>query len=71
MTFVQALTDAVKRSKNSMVIASIPESDIEIGGEGGTAALERIEHIFKRVESLYGSRFTPKEGFEIVRLKVI
>jgi predicted AAA+ superfamily ATPase len=69
MTFVQALTDAVKRSKNSMVIASIPESDIEIGGEGGTAALERIEHIFKRVESVW-KPITPKEGFEIVRRRL-
>lgn len=69
MTFVQALTDAVKRSKNSMVIASIPESDIEIGGEGGSAALERIEHIFKRVEAVW-KPITSKEGFEIVRRRL-
>lgn len=69
MTFIQALTDGVKRSKNSMVIASIPESDIEIGGEGGTAALERIEHIFKRVESVW-KPITAKEGFEIVRRRL-
>ncbi len=69
MTFVQALTDAVKRSKNSMVIASIPESDIEIGGEGGNAALQRIEHIFKRVESIW-KPITSKEGFEIVRRRL-
>lgn len=69
MTFVQALTDAVKRSKNSMVIASIPESDIEIGGDGGSAALQRIEHIFKRVESVW-KPITSKEGFEIVRRRL-
>jgi len=69
MTFVQALTDSVKRSKNSMVIASIPESDIEIGGEGGSAALERIEHIFKRVEAVW-KPITSKEGFEIVRRRL-
>jgi len=69
MTFVQALTDAVKRSKNSMVIASIPESDIEIGGEGGSAALERIEHIFKRIEAVW-KPITSKEGFEIVRRRL-
>jgi predicted AAA+ superfamily ATPase len=69
MTFIQALTDSVKRSRNSMLIASIPESDIEIGGEGGTAALERIEHIFKRVESVW-KPITPKEGFEIVRRRL-
>lgn len=69
MTFVQALTDAVKRSEKSIVIASIPESDIEIGGEGGRAALQRIEHIFRRVEALW-KPITSQEGFEIVRRRL-
>ena len=69
MTFVQSLTEAVKRSERSQLVASIPESDIEIGGEGGQAALERIGHTFSRLEDVWrpvGAR----EGFEIVRRRL-
>ena len=69
MTFVQSLTEAVKRSEQSQLVASIPESDIEIGGEGGQAALERIGHTFSRLEDVWrpvGAR----EGFEIVRRRL-
>ena len=69
MTFVQSLTEAVDRSERSQLVASIPESDIEIGGAGGQAALERVGRIFERVESVWrpvGAR----EGFEIVRRRL-
>lgn len=69
MTFVQNLTEAVKRSKNSMVIASIPESSIEIGGEGGRAALERIENVFGRLEAIW-KPVKAKESFEIVQRRL-
>ena len=69
MTFVHALTEAVKRSERCQLVASIPESDIEIGGEAGQAALERIEHTFGRLEDIWrpvGAR----EGFEVVRRRL-
>ena len=69
MTFVQSLTEAVKRSERCQLVASIPESDIEIGGEGGQAVLERIEHTFGRLEDIWrpvGAR----EGFEVVRRRL-
>ena len=69
MTFVQSLTEAVKRSGHSHLVATIPESDIEIGGEGGQAALDRVEHTFGRLEDIWrpvGAR----EGFEIVRRRL-
>ena len=69
LTFVQSLTEAVKRSEQSQLVASIPESDIEIGGEGGQAALERIGNTFSRLEDVWrpvGAR----EGFEIVRRRL-
>ena len=69
LTFVHSLTEAVKRSERSQLVASIPESDIEIGGEGGQAALERIGHTFSRLEDVWrpvGAR----EGFEIVRRRL-
>ena len=69
LTFVHSLTEAVKRSERSQLVASIPESDIEIGGKGGQAALERIGHTFSRLEDVWrpvGAR----EGFEIVRRRL-
>lgn len=69
LTFVQELTEAAKISKSSLVIASIPESDIEIGGEAGQKALESIEHTFGRVESVW-KPVGANEGFEIVRRRL-
>ena len=69
MTFVQSLTEAIKRSEQSQLVASIPESNIEIGGEGGQAALEGIGNTFGRLEDVWrpvGAR----EGFEIVRRRL-
>ena len=39
LTFVQSLTEAVKNAERSQLVASIPESDIEIGGEGRTRSI--------------------------------
>lgn len=69
LTFVQELTEAAKISKSSIVIASIPESDDEIGGEAGQKALEKIEHTFGRVESIW-KPVAANEGFEIVRRRL-
>lgn len=69
MTFMQNLTEAVKRSKNSMMIISMPESDIEIGGEGGKVVLDSIEKILGRVEAIWWPT-EAKESFEIVRGKL-
>src|SRR5207244_1928928 len=69
MTFVQNLTEGVRRSKHSLLVASIPESDIEIGGTGGQAALERIENTFARVEAVW-KPVAASEAFEIVRRRL-
>ena len=69
MTFVQSLTEAVKRSERCQLVASIPESDIEIGGEAGQAALQRIEHTFGRLEDIW-KPVGAREGFEVVRRRL-
>ncbi len=69
MTFVQALTEAVKRSSDSMLLVSIPESDIEIGGEGGKATLDALAKTIGRVESVW-KPVTATESFEIVRRRL-
>lgn len=69
ITFIQEITEAARASKNSLVVASIPESKIEIGGEGGQKALEIIEHTFGRMESIW-KPVAANEGFEIVRRRL-
>ena len=69
LTFAQALTEAVKAVPGSLLVASIPASDIEIGGEGGREALTRLENTFGRLESAWRPA-SAEEGFEIVRRRL-
>ncbi len=70
ISFIQEITEAASASKNSMVVASIPESVIEVGeGEGGQKALEAIEHTFGRKESIW-KPVAANEGFEVVRRRL-
>lgn len=69
LSFIQEVTEAARASKNSLVVASIPESNIEIGGEAGQKALEAIEHTFGRMEAIW-KPVAADEGFEIVRRRL-
>lgn len=69
ISFIQEVTEAARASKNSLVVASIPESDIEIGGEAGKTALETIEHTFGRMEAIW-KPVAANEGFEVVRRRL-
>jgi len=69
ITFIQEITEAARASENSLVVASIPESEIEIGGEAGKQALEAIEHTFGRMESIW-KPVNANEGFEVVRRRL-
>lgn len=69
ISFIQEITEAASASKNSMVVASIPESAIEIGGDAGQKALEAIEHTFGRKESIW-KPVAANEGFEVVRRRL-
>lgn len=69
VTFIQEITEAARASENSIVVASIPESDIEIGGEAGKTVLETIEHTFGRMESIW-KPVAANEGFEVVRRRL-
>ncbi|WP_373069900.1 Swt1 family HEPN domain-containing protein [Gemmatimonas sp.] len=68
-SFAQALTDAARNVPTALVVASIPASDIEVGGEGGRAALERIENVIGRMEATWRTAST-EESFEIVRRRL-
>lgn len=69
ITFIQEITEAARASRNSLVVASIPESDIEVGGEAGKTALEAIEHTFGRMEAIW-KPVAANEGFEVVRRRL-
>jgi len=69
MTFAQALSDASKNVKNAMLVVSIPASDIEVGGEAGKEALERLSNVIFRQEASWKPA-SAEEGFEIVRRRL-
>ena len=68
-TFIQELTEAVRASRDTVLVATIPESDIEIGGDAGRETLARIEHTFGRMEAVW-KPVGSEEGFEVVRRRL-
>ena len=69
LTFIQELTEAVSMSRNSLVAATLPESDTEAGDDAGIEVLHAAEHTFGRVEAVW-KPVTADEGFEIVRKRL-
>ncbi len=69
MTFAQALTEAARAVPRVLVVASLPASDIEIGGDAGREALSRLKNTFGRLESAWRPA-SAEEGFEIVRRRL-
>jgi predicted AAA+ superfamily ATPase len=69
LTFVQSLTEAVKASPGTLLVASLPASQIEVGGEGGQEALSRLQQTFSRVESSWRPA-SQEESYEIVRRRL-
>jgi predicted AAA+ superfamily ATPase len=69
LSFVQELTEATKATSNCIVVASIPASEIETGGEAGDIALKSIEHTFGRIQTIW-KPVVADEGFEIVRRRL-
>ena len=69
LSFVQSLTEAVKASPQTLLVASLPASQIEVGGEGGQEALQRLKQTFSRVESSWRPA-SQEESYEIVRRRL-
>lgn len=69
ISFVQALTEAMKMVPNAILLASLPESELEVGGSMGQLALNTLEKYFARVESVWKPVAT-EEAFEIVRRRL-
>ena len=68
-SFAQALTEAAKAAPQTLVVASIPQSQIEIGGDNGQKTLDALKNIFSRVAKTWRAA-TGDEGFEIVRRRL-
>ena len=77
-TFAQSLTEIVRSVPGVMLVVSIPasdtgtegrSSDIEIGGENGQLALERLQNVIRRVADQWRPS-SRDESFEIVRRRL-
>ncbi|MGQ9871659.1 Swt1 family HEPN domain-containing protein [Leptodesmis sp.] len=68
-TFAQTLSESAKNAKKTLLVVSIPSSDIEIGGDRGREALDRLKNAIGRVESPWRPA-SAEESFEIVRRRL-
>ncbi len=69
LSFLQALTEAAAGTENCMVLASLPESDVEVGDASASLALSAVQKIFGRIEAVWKPVATD-EAFEIVRRRL-
>jgi hypothetical protein len=68
-TFAQTLSESAKNAERTLLVVSIPSSDIEIGGDRGKEALDRLKNAIGRVESPWRPA-SAEESFEIVRRRL-
>jgi predicted AAA+ superfamily ATPase len=79
-SFAQALTESAKLAKNCLLVISLPASDtgasphtqaddVEVGGQRGREALDRLRNVIGRIESSWRPA-SAEEGFEIVRRRL-
>ena len=79
-SFAQALTESAKLAKHCLLVISLPASDtsgsphtqaddVEVGGQRGREALDRLRNVVGRVESSWRPA-SAEEGFEIVRRRL-
>lgn len=69
LSFIQALTEALKAVPTAVLLASLPESDREAGSQRGVKALASLAHYFGRIQALWKPVAT-EEAFEIVRRRL-
>lgn len=69
LSFLQALTEVVKLVPSAVLLASLPESEVEAGSAHGLGVLKALEKTFGRVQALWKPVAT-EEAFEIVRRRL-
>ncbi len=68
-SFIQALTESVQRTDNVLLVITLPDSRIEIGGEKGQRVLDTLEHYLGRIEAIW-KPLELDEAFEVVRRRL-
>ena len=68
-TFVQNLTQSVRRSKDAIMVITLPQSLAEAGGESGAEAMSRLDNILGRIEAVW-EPLAVNETFEVVRRRL-
>ena len=79
-SFAQALTESAKLANRCLLVISLPASDtagsphtraddVEVGGQRGREALDRLRNVVGRIESSWRPA-SAEEGFEIVRRRL-
>ena len=69
LSFIQAITEAASAVPNAMVLASLPESMMEVGDQRGQDALSSLQKYFGRIEAVW-KPVAAEEAFEIVRRRL-
>jgi hypothetical protein len=68
-TFFQTLTESVNRSENVTLIATLPEGQVQAGGQGGITVLSTLEAILQRVDAV-SIPLEVDNAFEVVRRRL-
>ena len=79
-SFAQVLTESARLADNCLLVISLPASDtsasphaqaddVEVGGQRGREALDRLRNVVGRIESSWRPA-SAEEGFEIVRRRL-
>ena len=68
-TFVQALTQSVRRSPNAVLVVTLLQSEAQVGGQVGVDVLHELEGILGRIEAVW-EPLQISEAFEVVRRRL-
>ena len=68
-TFIQSLTQSVRRSNHVALVLTLPQSRVEAGGVAGIEALVRLESLLGRIEAVW-EPLAVDETFEVVRRRL-
>lgn len=68
-TFFQTLTESVNRSSNVTLAATLPEGQVQAGGQGGMSALDTLESILERIDAV-SIPLEVDNAYEVVRRRL-